>query len=48
MIADDVAAGHLVRLDFDVPAMLRTKYGLVYLENRTLASARCSSMPCAA
>jgi DNA-binding transcriptional LysR family regulator len=36
MIADDVAAGHLVRLDFDVPAM-RTRYGLVYLRNRTLA-----------
>jgi DNA-binding transcriptional LysR family regulator len=38
LIAEDVGAGHLVRLDFDVPAM-RTKYGLIYLRNRTLAPA---------
>lgn len=38
MIAEDVAAGHLVRLDFDMPAM-RTNYGLVYLRGRTLAPA---------
>jgi DNA-binding transcriptional LysR family regulator len=38
MIAEDVSAGHLIRLDFDVPAM-RTNYGLVYLRDRTLAPA---------
>ena len=38
MIAEDVAAGHLVRLAFEVPAM-RTNYGLVYLRDRTLAPA---------
>jgi len=38
MIAEDISSGHLVRLDFDVPAM-RTSYGLVYLRDRTLAPA---------
>jgi DNA-binding transcriptional LysR family regulator len=38
MIAEDVSAGRLVRLDFDVPAM-RTNYGLIHLRGRTLAPA---------
>lgn len=38
MIAEDVAAGRLVALDFHVPAM-RTNYGLIYLRERTLAPA---------
>jgi DNA-binding transcriptional LysR family regulator len=38
MLAEDIAAGHLVRLDFRVPAM-RTNYGVIYLRGRTLAPA---------
>lgn len=38
MLAEDVAAGHLVVLDFSVPAM-RTNYGVIYLRGRTLAPA---------
>jgi DNA-binding transcriptional LysR family regulator len=38
MFADDVAAGRLVRLDVDAPA-LRTDPGLIYLRGRTLSPA---------
>ena len=38
MVAEDVAAGHLVLLDFRVPAM-QTNYGVIYLRGRTLAPA---------
>lgn len=38
MIAPDLAAGRLTRLDFWIPAMT-TDYGFVYLRNRTLSPA---------
>ena len=38
MLAEDIAAGHLVLLDFRVPAM-QTNYGVIYLRGRTLAPA---------
>lgn len=38
MIAEDVSAGRLIRLDCDAPAM-RTNPGVLYLRNRTLAPA---------
>ena len=38
MLAEDIAAGHLVVLDFRVPAM-QTNYGVIYLRGRTLAPA---------
>ena len=38
MLAEDVAAGRLAVLDFQVPAM-RTNYGVIYLRGRTLAPA---------
>jgi DNA-binding transcriptional LysR family regulator len=38
MLADDVTAGLLVRLDCDAPAM-RTNPGVIYLRDRTLAPA---------
>ncbi len=38
MLAEDVAAGRLVVLDFHVPAM-QTNYGVIYLRGRTLAPA---------
>jgi DNA-binding transcriptional LysR family regulator len=38
MLAADVAAGRLVRLDFRIPPMATT-YGFVYLRDRTLAPA---------
>lgn len=38
MIAPDVAAGRLVRLDFRIPVMA-TEYGFVYLRDRTLSPA---------
>jgi DNA-binding transcriptional LysR family regulator len=38
MIAPDIAAGRLTRLDFWIPAMTTT-YGFVYLRNRTLSPA---------
>jgi DNA-binding transcriptional LysR family regulator len=37
-LADDVAAGHLVRLDIDAP-VLRTVHGVFHLRDRTLAPA---------
>lgn len=43
MIAEDVAAGRLVRLDSDAPA-LRTSPGLLYLRGRTLAPAALAFM----
>jgi len=43
MIAEDVAAGRLVRLDCDAPA-LRTNPGLLYLRGRTLAPAALAFM----
>lgn len=38
MLADDVNAGRLVRLDFHVPPM-RTDYGILTLRNRSLSPA---------
>jgi DNA-binding transcriptional LysR family regulator len=38
MLADDVAAGHLVFLDVDAPVM-RTSHGVIFLRDRTLAPA---------
>ena len=38
MLAEDIAAGRLVRLDFHIPAM-RTTYGLVTLRDRSLSPA---------
>jgi DNA-binding transcriptional LysR family regulator len=38
MVAHDVAAGRLVRLDFQLPVMVTT-YGFVYLRDRTLSPA---------
>lgn len=38
MLADDVAAGHIVLLDVDAPA-LRTTHGVMFLRERTLAPA---------
>jgi DNA-binding transcriptional LysR family regulator len=38
MLAEDIAAGHLVLLDFRVPAM-QTSYGVIYLRGRTLSPA---------
>jgi DNA-binding transcriptional LysR family regulator len=35
MLAEDIAAGRLTLLDFDVPAM-RTNYGVIHLQGRTL------------
>ena len=43
MLAEDVAAGRLVRLDSDAPA-LRTNPGLLYLRGRTLAPAAVAFM----
>jgi len=36
MLADDVAAGHIVLLDVDAP-VLRTTHGVMFLRERTLA-----------
>jgi hypothetical protein len=38
ILAEDIAAGRLVKLDCDAPAM-RTNPGVLYLRNRTLAPA---------
>jgi DNA-binding transcriptional LysR family regulator len=38
ILADDIAAGRLIKLDCDAPAM-RTNPGVLYLRNRTLAPA---------
>jgi DNA-binding transcriptional LysR family regulator len=38
MVAQDVAGGRLVRLDFRIPVMA-TEYGFVYLRDRTLSPA---------
>ncbi len=38
MLADDVAAGHIVLLDVDAPA-LRTTHGVMFLRERTLSPA---------
>jgi len=38
LLAEDVAAGHLIKLDCHAPAM-RTNHGVLYLRDRTLAPA---------
>jgi DNA-binding transcriptional LysR family regulator len=38
MLADDVAAGRIVKLPIDAP-VLRTVHGIFYLRDRTLAPA---------